>query len=85
MENFKIIIENKDQKSSLELTTSHNQRIIEETTTYFEDGKIFKISLTKEVYNNNLNLETLKKFFDTQLNALIEFYQVRGEFKIKIS
>lgn len=73
MENFKIIIENKDQKSSLELTTSHNQRIIEETTTYFEDGKIFKISSTKEVYTNDLLLENLKLFFNNQLSNLIEF------------
>lgn len=85
MKDLIIIVENEKQISRLELTTSHEQRIIEETTTYLEDGEIFKISSTKDVYNNKLNLETLKLYFESQLNTLIEFYRARGEFKIKIS
>ena len=84
MKDLIIIIENENQKSRLELTTSHEQRIIEEITTYLENGEIFKISSTKETYKSDMNLETIKKFFNIQLNTLIEFYRVRGEFQIKM-
>ena len=84
MKDFTIFIENNEQMSKLVLITSNGQRTIERNTTYLVDGKIFKSSIDREDYNADISLDNLKNFFNNQLNALISFYRVQGEFNVYI-
>ena len=84
MKDFTIFIENNEQMSKLVLITSNGQRTIERNTTYLVDGKIFKSSIDREDYNVDISLDNLKNFFNNQLNALISFYRVQGEFNVYI-
>lgn len=83
MKDLVITLENKTQRTRLYL--NWELRMIEEETFFTQKGgNVSKCSLQRDIYDENTSDNCMKIFFNSQLNALTEFYRVRGEFQIKL-